>query len=78
MGEAEVKLEQMSGVPLRDVLTLLLDQIGASYLVRSGFIEITATDYARPESWPSRDRSFVPTVHAEFKDVPLDEAARRA
>jgi RNA polymerase sigma factor (sigma-70 family) len=72
--ESPVKLEILSGVPFRVVLQMVLDQIGATYLLRGEFIEVTTPDAASPETWVHGDRNFVPRVCADFKDTPLDEA----
>ncbi len=74
--QAIVKLEKISGVSLRTVLQMLLDQFGAAYLLHRDYIEITTPEFVRPESWVTGDRTHVPRVHADFKDVPLDEALR--
>jgi hypothetical protein len=74
--QAQVKLEKMSGVTLRTALQLMLDQFGGAYVVRPEFIEITTPEFARPESWVTGDRTYVPRVHADFDDVPLDQALR--
>ena len=72
--EAEVRLDKMSGIPLRIALQRLVNQIGALYLVRQDFIEIVTPELAQPASWTTS--SFAPNVHAEFQEVPLDDALR--
>jgi hypothetical protein len=75
--EAQVKLDKVSGVPLRVLLQMVLDQFGATYLVHRDFIEVTTLPATTPESWiQGSHRDLVPRVFAEFKDIPLDEALR--
>ncbi len=73
---AHVKLDKMSGVTLRTVLQMLLDQFGGIYIVHPEYIEITAPEFVRPESWVTGDRTRVPRVHVDFKEVPVDDALR--
>jgi RNA polymerase sigma factor (sigma-70 family) len=74
--EKEVQLEKMSGVSLQTALDMFMDQIGGTYVIRTDYVEITTPEFVRTESWVTGDRTFVPRVHADFKDVPLDQAVR--
>jgi RNA polymerase sigma factor (sigma-70 family) len=74
--EVDVKLDRVSGIPLRHVLGLLADQLNATIVTLPDHLVITTLDAVRPESWIRGDRTLVPSVYAEFKDVPLDEALR--
>jgi hypothetical protein len=67
-------LEKMSAVSLRETLQLLADQLGATFVVRPGFVEFTKPEFAQPEAWIIGDRTFIPHVHANFQDVALDKA----
>jgi RNA polymerase sigma factor (sigma-70 family) len=74
--DMDVQLEKMSGVSLQTALDMLMDQIGGTYVIRRDYVEITTPEFVRTESWVTGDRTFVPRVHADFKDVPLDQAVR--
>jgi len=74
--ESEVKFDKMAAISLQEVLEMMMNQIDATYLLHPYYIEITSPEFARPESWVAGDRTHVPRVHADFKDVPLDEALR--
>jgi hypothetical protein len=79
--EQAVQLPRLKGVPLSEVLRLLLTQLKGEaftgcYLVRPGYLEITSTWKAMPEMWVGglygRPDS-VPTVQASFHGTRLDE-----
>jgi RNA polymerase sigma factor (sigma-70 family) len=72
--ESQVQLEKMSAVSLREVLQLLADQLGATFVVRPGYVEFTKPEFVQPEAWIIGDRTFVPHVNANFQDVALDKA----
>jgi hypothetical protein len=74
--EAQVKLDKLVGIPLRDVLEMLAGQFGATYLVHPNYVEIVSLEMAQPEAWIAGERRVVPQVHANFQDTSLDRALR--
>jgi hypothetical protein len=62
------------GIKLSTVLRLLLEQVDATYLIRSDHIEVTFRR-ARPDFGTAG--SLTPTVNAEFDKSPLDLALQQ-
>jgi hypothetical protein len=69
-----VRLPRMVGAKLHTVLRLLSEQLGGTYLVRSGHVEITIIERTRPSYWTENKRELAPTVNAEFDKRPLEDA----
>jgi hypothetical protein len=71
-----VRLPRMVNVRLSTVLRLLLEQVHATYLVRSDYIEVTSLERSRPERWHEYEvrRPMLPLVNADLDRQPLDEA----
>ncbi len=74
--EAKVQLDKMSGISLRNVLQMLVDQFGASYRVRQDYVEITKPLDVQTEEWVMGDRTLVPQANAEFQNVSLEQALK--
>ena len=72
----KVQLDKMSGVSLRTVLQLLVDQFHGALRVCQDHIEVTNPESVQPESWLRGDRALVPVVSAEFKEIGLNLALR--
>jgi RNA polymerase sigma factor (sigma-70 family) len=72
-------LPPMNGPPrvlLQRLLSRLPLDVGATYVVRDGVIEITPVQVIR-EELGVEDRPLLPLVFEEFEEVPLREALRR-
>ena len=75
--ESEVKLARFTSLPLRSVLSMLLDQFDGAYLIHPEYIEVTTPEATQPETWVAGKRSCVPRVHADFKGQSLELALQR-
>jgi type II secretory pathway component GspD/PulD (secretin) len=75
---------QLRGLPLRQVLNLTLESMGATYLVRRNTIEIVPVHFAAKltksattEGEDSRPHLNEPLVSVIFKEKPLNEAVAK-
>lgn len=77
---------QLQGISLRQFLSLVLDDLGGTYLVKNGSIEIVSVAHAAkvtksaftPEAdVGDRPRLAQPLVSAVFKEVPLNDAVAK-
>jgi hypothetical protein len=72
----KVRSPKMVGIRLGTVLRLVLEQAGASYLVRKDHIEITPAARLERNIWAHHSGPKLPLVHAVFDKRPLDEALK--
>jgi hypothetical protein len=74
-----VRLPPIDRIRTANVLREVLNQVGASYLIRSDHIDIIPNQ-ARPEALPggqeSGGRALLPLVYAELDSQPLQDALR--
>jgi hypothetical protein len=74
-----VHLPRIDRIRMSTVLRQLLNQVNATFLVRSDHIEIIPVQ-ARPENWPGNQeaggRPVLPLVYAEIEARPLQDALR--
>jgi hypothetical protein len=67
----QVKLPKMNGVRLSTVLRLLTEQVNATYVLRSDYLEITPWQRVR-----AVERRLLPVVSAQIDQVPLLDALK--
>ena len=77
--KANLTATKFEGISLHQFLSTLLDDIGATYLIRAGYLEIVPVEFAAKEAkFPTDEdgitRMDCPLVSAIYKEKPFNEA----